>query len=306
MDRDSVDEMAAHSSILEQIGRTPLVRLRRTIPRDDVELWAKLECLNPGGSAKDRAALAMVDAAEREGQLVAGGTIVEASAGNTGVALAMVAAARGYRCVIVVPEGTSAAKVGAMEAYGAEVRRVSCEGGEVGGCFASADAVAQELPGAVRLDQFDNPANAEAHFRGTGPEILDDLRAIGGRLDALVAATGTGGTFAGAGRFLRGHYPSLELVWVVPRACADGGSSRIEGLSEDGPPPEFAPPQPDEQVLVDDADAFATARELARREGLLVGPSSGAAVWGALRVCERARAGARIVVILPDTGRNYL
>ena len=298
--------MAVRSSILDQIGRTPLVRLARIAPRADVELWAKLECLNPGGSAKDRAALAMVEAAEREGRLAAGGTIVEASAGNTGVALAMVAAARGYHCVIVVPEGTSAAKVGAMEAYGAEVRRVPCAGGEVSGCLASADQLAEEVAGAVRLDQFGNPANADAHFRGTGPEILDDVAALGGRLDVLVAATGTGGTFAGAGRFLRGHYPQLGLLWVVPRACAEGGASRIEGLSEDGPPPEFTPPEADEQVLVDDADAFATARELARREALLVGPSSGAACWAALRACEKAKPGARIVVILPDTGRNYL
>jgi cysteine synthase len=297
--------MGPRASILAQIGRTPLVRLMRVVPRDDVELWAKLEYLNPGGSSKDRAALAMVEAAERAGTLKPGGTLVEASAGNTGIALAMVAAARGYRCVIVVPEGTSAAKVAAMESFGAEVRRVACEGGEVSGCLASADAVAMEVPGAVRLDQFGNPANAEAHYRGTGPEILDAVRELDGNLYALVAATGTGGTFAGAGRYLREQLPQLKLVWVVPRACAEGGSSRIEGLSEDGPPPEFGAPAADERVLVDDRDAFATAADLARREALLVGPSSGAAAWAALRACERAPAGARLVVILPDTGRNY-
>jgi len=294
-------EMAARGSILDAIGNTPLVRLRRFVDRGDVELWAKLEGANPGGSAKDRAALAMVEAAERDGRLRVGGTLVEASAGNTGVALAMVAAARGYHCVIVVPDGTSPVKVAAMAAYGAEVVRVPA-GADLGGCVASADAAAAERPGAVRLDQFGNPANADAHYRGTGPEIWRDLD---GRVDVLVAATGTGGTLAGAGRFLREKNPSLRVAWVVPRDCLDGGS-RIEGLSEDGPPPEFAPPPLDERHLVDDEEAFAAAARLARTDGLHVGPSAGAAAAGALREVARAKAGSRIVVIFPDTGRNYL
>ncbi len=290
------------ASILDAVGNTPLVRLGRFSPRDGVELWAKLEGCNPGGSSKDRAALSMVQAAERDGTLKPGGTIVEASAGNTGVALAMVAAARGYRSVIVVPEGTSPVKVGAMAAYGAEVVHVPVTA-DLSGCVASADATAGSRPGAVRLDQFSNPANADAHYRTTGPEIWRDLD---GKVDVLVAATGTGGTFAGTGRFLREKNPQVRLALVIPRAFADGGNSRIEGLSEDGPPPEFHPPAADERVLVDDAEAFATAARLAAQEGLLVGPSSGAAAWAALREVERASAGTRIVVILPDTGRNYL
>jgi cysteine synthase len=290
------------ASILDAVGDTPLIRLARFASRDGVELWAKLEGCNPGGSSKDRAALSMVQAAERDGTLKPGGTIVEASAGNTGVALAMVAAARGYRSVIVVPEGTSPVKVGAMTAYGAEVVHVPVTS-DLSGCVASADATAGSRPGAVRLDQFSNPANADAHYRTTGPEIWRDLD---GKVDALVAATGTGGTFAGTGRFLREKNPKIRLALVIPRACMEGGNSKIEGLSEDGPPPEFQPPSADERLLVDDADAFATAAKLAALEGLLVGPSSGAAAWAAAREVERASVGTRIVVILPDTGRNYL
>ncbi|HZS41199.1 MAG TPA: PLP-dependent cysteine synthase family protein [Polyangia bacterium] len=290
--------MAVSQTILDAIGRTPLVRLARVGRGLAAELYGKVESCNPGGSAKDRLALHLVDMAEKRGLLKPGGTIVEASAGNTGVGLAMVAAVRGYRCVVVVPHETSADKLAVVRALGAEVYE----------CRASEDYVdvAERLARerrAFRPDQFHNPDNPESHGLTTAGEIWADLD---GRVDALVAACGTGGTLSGIGRALRERHPALELVRVIPVSSHGDGESRIEGVAPDGPPASFACPEITREVRVSDDDAFGAAARLAREEAILVGGSAGAALAGALRYAADRPAGFRIVVILPDTGRNYV
>lgn len=235
--------------------------------------------------------------AEKRGLLRPGGTIVEASAGNTGVGLAMVAAVRGYRCIVVVPHGTSPDKLAVVRALGAEIRVCTADEDYVD----VAEALARERR-AFRPDQFHNPDNPESHGTTTANEIWSDLD---GRVDALVAACGTGGTLAGVGRALRERNPKLRLVRVVPVAD-DGGESHLEGIAPDGPPASFACPELDAEVQVRDADALAAAARLAREEGILVGGSAGAALAGALAHASSLPAGARTVVILPDTGRNYV
>jgi cystathionine beta-synthase len=285
------------SSILEAIGHTPLVRLSR-IGRDlSFELYGKVEACNPGGSSKDRLAVHLCERAEQRGLLRPGGTIVEASAGNTGVGLAMLAAVRGYRCIVVVPNGTSTDKLAMVRALGAEIRVCAPDEDYV----EVAEAMARERR-AFRPDQFHNPDNPESHGLTTALEIWSDLE---GRVDALVAACGTGGTLAGVGRALRERNPDLILVRVVPYA-GDSEESRIEGIAPDGPPASFACPQLTAEVRVRDDEAFAAATRLARTEGIVVGGSAGAAMAGALAYAPSLPPGARVVVILPDTGRNYL
>jgi cysteine synthase len=283
-------------TILDAIGRTPLVRLARAQAPGPVELFGKIEACNPGGSAKDRLALHLVNTAERRGLLLPGGTIVEATAGNTGVGLAMIGAVRGYRCVVVVPHGTSADKLAVVRAFGAEVHECSPTEDYV----EVAERLAQARRG-FRPDQFHNPDNPESHALSTALEIWEDLE---GRVDALVAACGTGGTLAGIGRALRSKNPALTLVRVIPGD--ERGESEIEGIAPDGPPASFACPAIDHEVRVTDAEAREAARRLASTEGLLVGGSAGAAFAGALAYAARGRPGSRVVVILPDTGRNYV
>jgi cystathionine beta-synthase len=289
--------VSTFSSILDAIGRTPLVRLSR-VGRDlPVELYGKVEACNPGGSIKDRLALHLCDMAARRGLLRPGGTIVEASAGNTGVGLAMVAAVRGYRCVVVVPHGTSPDKLAVVRALGAEIRVCTPDEDYVD----VAETLARERR-AFRPDQFHNPDNPESHGLSTAQEIWRDLD---GRIDALVAACGTGGTLAGVGRALREHNPALKVVRVVP-VGDDGGESRIEGVAPDGPPASFACPELDAEVRVKDSAAMAAMARLAREEGILAGGSAGAALAGALAAASDLAAGSRVVVILPDTARNYV
>lgn len=271
-----------------------LARVGRGLP---IELYGKVEACNPGGSAKDRLALHLCDRAEARGLLRPGGTIVEASAGNTGVGLAMVSAVRGYRCVVVVPHGTSADKLAVVRAFGAEVYVCSPEEDYV----EVAERIVRERR-AFRPDQFQNPDNPESHALTTAREIWQDLD---GRVDALVAACGTGGTLAGIGRALRERNPALRLVRVIPTGD-DGGESRIEGIAPDGPPGSFACPALSVEVRVRDAAARETAARLGREEGILVGGSAGAALAGALAEAPRLAPGSRVVVILPDTGRNYV
>ncbi len=288
--------VAAFPSILEAIGRTPLVRLSRAASALPVELYGKVEACNPGGSSKDRLAFHLVEMAEKRGLIKRGGTLVEASAGNTGVGLAMVAAVRGYNCVVVVPNGTSADKLAVVRALGAEV--YECRDGE--DYIDAAEGIAQTRR-AFRPDQFHNPDNPESHGLTTALEIWHDLD---GKVDALVAACGTGGTLAGVGRALREKNPSLLLVRVIPGG--PGGESRIEGIAPDGPPSSFACPELSAEVQVSDEEAFAAMKVLARSEGILVGGSAGAAFAGAMKWAATAPSGARVVVILPDTGRNYV
>lgn len=283
-------------TILDAIGDTPLVRLSRVGRGLPVDLYGKVEASNPGGSAKDRLALHLVNGAERRGLLKPGGTIVEASAGNTGIGLAMIAAVRGYQCVMVVPHGTSADKLAVARAYGADVHTCGAEEDYI----EVAERLARERR-AFRPDQFHNPDNPEAHASSTAEEIWRDLN---GQVDALVAACGTGGTLAGIGRALRERNPRLKLVRVLP-VGADG-ESVIEGIAPDGPPASFACPYLDAEIRVEDSVAFAAATRLAREEAILVGGSAGAALAGALSWCASAEEGSRVVVILPDTGRNYV
>lgn len=286
-------------SIVDAIGETPLVRLRRVLPRNGT-LWVKLEGANPGGSAKDRAVKSMVLAAERDGLLQPGATLVEGTAGNTGIGLALVAAARGYKAVVAMPRNASPDKQAVLRLLGAELVLTPPDLplDDPRSYVAVAKRIAAERPGAVRLGQFENLANPAAHVDATGPEIWRDA----GRVDVLIACVGTGGTAAGTSRFLRGKNADLRLVLAQPAE----DPSRIEGITDEEPPAEFEPASIAAKVAVSDTDAIETARRLAREEGLLVGLSSGAAIAAALRDSERWKADWVAVAIAPDTGRNYL
>jgi cysteine synthase len=306
IDVDGTDRI--REDVLETIGRTPMVRLRRVVPHDAAEIVAKLEFFSPGGSIKDRAALSMIDAAERSGRLLRdqGATVVEPSGGNTGVGLAMVCAVRGYRCIVVVPETTSKDKLAVLRAFGAEVvtARADVEAGSPEGYIGKAEALAEEL-GAFMPDQFDNPANPSAHERGTALEILEQCDH---RLDAFVACVGSGGTLGGVSRVLRERVPKVRIVGAAPdrtRAAGPHGSI-VEGVIDDLDSCAVHGVTPDEIELVSDRDAVTMMLALARQEGILAGTSSGVAVTAALRVALRLGPGKRVVTVVPDTGRNYL
>ncbi|HEX3344128.1 MAG TPA: cysteine synthase family protein [Polyangiaceae bacterium] len=303
-----------HDDVLSAIGRTPLVRLRRVVPRPGAEdggglaeVLVKLEYFAPGGSVKDRAALWMIEEAERRGALKAGDTVVEASAGNTGVGLAVVCAVRGYRCVIVLPETTSTEKQSVLRALGAEIvhARADVEASDPEGYIGRAEALGREL-GAHCPDQFENPANPGAHYASTGPEILADCE---GKLDAFVACVGSGGTLAGTARFLRQHLPGIRVVGAMPErsACAgEHGGSLVEGVIDDLGDCSQPDARPDDVVTISDRDAVAMTLRLAREEAILAGGSAGVAVCAAIQVARELGAGKRVVAIAPDTGRNYL
>ncbi|MGA2477405.1 MAG: cystathionine beta-synthase [Spirochaetia bacterium] len=296
-------------SILEAVGRTPLVRLNRLGKGLKATLLAKVEYLNPGGSVKDRVAVRMVDVAEREGLLKPGGVIVEATAGNTGVGLALVAAIRGYRCIFVLPDKMSEDKISLLRAYGAEVvitpTAVAPDSPE--SYNGVAERLSREIPGAFRPNQFANPNNPLTHFETTGPEIWEDA---GGKIDVFVAGMGTGGTISGAARFLKQKNPKIVVVGADPEGSILSGDAprrfKVEGIGEDFIPKTFDRQVVDEMIRVSDRDSFNTARRLAREEGLLVGGSSGTALTAALKYAERLTESATVVVLLPDTGRNYL
>lgn len=292
-------------NITATAGRTPLVRLARLAP-EGREILAKVEARNPGGSVKDRVALAIVDDAERRGLLPPGGTIVEATSGNTGIGLAWVAAARGYRLILTMPEDMSVERQNLLRWLGAELHLTPAIEG-MGGAVFAAEELAKE-PSAFLARQFENPANADAHYRGTGPEILDQA---GGRVDAFVAGVGTGGTLTGAGRALREELPDVHIVAVEPATCAvlSGGRpgfTRILGLGAGFVPGVLDRSLIDEVVTVADDDAIAWSLRLAKEEGILAGFSSGAAVWAAAKVAAAMPEGSRVVTVLPDTGERYL
>jgi cystathionine beta-synthase len=297
-----------HDDVLSAIGRTPLVRLRRVVPHAPIaEVLVKLEYFGPGGSIKDRAALAMIVDAERSGAIGPGATIVEASAGNTGVGLALVCAVRGYRCVIVLPDSTSCDKQSVMRALGAEIvqARTDVPADDPLGYIGRAEAVARER-GAFMPDQFENPANPRAHYTSTGPEILEDC---GGELHAFVACVGSGGTLGGTARFLRERLPSLRVVGAMPErsACAgDHGGTLVEGVIDDLGDCSQPDARPDDVVTIPDVEAVAMTLRLAREEGILAGGSAGVAVCAAIRVARALGPDKRVVTIAPDTGRNYL
>jgi cysteine synthase len=295
-------------NISEHVGRTPMVQLSRMAPEGGAALFAKLEMHNPGGSVKDRIGVAMVEAAEREGRIEPGRTtIVEATSGNTGIALAFVAAAKGYDIILTLPQGMSREREGLLRLYGAQVHVTESLGG-MNEAVAAAQALARDddvwLP-----DQFSNPANPLAHYTGTGPEIW---RAMEGRVDCLVAGVGTGGTITGTGRFLKERNPDLKVVAVEPMSsCVLSGGlpgpHKIQGIGAGFVPPVLDLGLVDEIIPVDDEDALETARLAARREGVLAGISCGAALWAALDVAARDEAaGWRIAVVLPDSGERYV
>lgn len=296
-----------YKSILETVGSTPLVEISPAVNKGGARVLAKVEFFNPAGSVKDRAALAMVEDAEKNGILKPGATIVEPTSGNTGIALALVAAIKGYNLVLVMPDTMSVERRRLAAAYGAEI--VLTPGAEgMKGSIEAARRISAEREG-VMLGQFVNPANPASHYASTGPEIWE---ATGGSVDVFVAGVGTGGTFTGTGRFLKEKNPSVRLVAVEPvtSAVLSGGEAGPHGLQGIGAG--FIPETMDasivtEVVKVSDADAMRTAREAASREGLLVGISSGAALYAALELAKRPDlAGKTIVVILPDTGERYL
>jgi cysteine synthase A len=297
-------------NIAEHVGKTPMVQLTRVLEGDaeGVELFAKLEAYNPGGSVKDRIGVAMIEAAEREGRIEPGRTtVVEATSGNTGIALAFVCAAKGYELVLTLPQGMSRERTGLLRLYGARVEEVE----SLGGMDEAMDA-ARRLAGgddAFLPDQFSNPANPEIHRRTTAPEILD---ALDGRVDVLVAGVGTGGTITGVGEVLKQRNPDALVVAVEPASSPvlGGGSPgphKIQGIGAGFVPEVLNREVLDEIIAVEDEDAIESARETARREGVLAGISGGAALWGALQVAARPESkGKRIVVILPDSGERYV
>jgi cystathionine beta-synthase len=298
-----------HDDIVATIGDTPLVRLSRIHPPGT--LVAKLEFMNPGGSGKDRIALAMIERAEQNGWLQPGGTIVEPTSGNTGVALAMVAALRGYKLIAVMADKQSRDKIDLLEAMGAEV--VVCPTDvppdDPRSYYSVAERIAAETPGAYRPDQYSNPANPEAQYATTGEEIW---RQTEGLVDVFASGIGTGGTVSGVGRYLKDKNPDVLVVGVDPHgsiytapAPTDVGPYLIEGVGEDFWPATFDRDIVDRYEVVSDEEAFAMARRLAAEEGMLVGGSGGMAVAGALRVAEESP-DRLIVVLIPDTGRNYV
>ena len=296
-------------NILEGIGKTPLVRLNRITRDFTSEILVKAEFLNPGGSVKDRIGLAMIEAAEREGLLKTGGTIVEATAGNTGVGLALVAAIKNYRCIFVMPDKMSQDKINLLKSYGAEViiTPTSVPPDSPESYNGVADRLAKEIPGAYRPNQFANPNNPLAHYLTTGPEIWEDSR---GRVEVFVAAMGTGGTISGTSKYLKEKNPNIFIVGADPEGSILSGDSpksyKVEGIGEDFIPETFNRQVVDEMIRVSDKESFNTARRLAKEEGLLVGGSSGTAVAAALKYARRLKKSKYIVALLPDTGRNYL
>ncbi len=292
------------ASLSDAIGNTPLVELPR-FSRGAARIVAKLEWFNPGGSVKDRIARAMIDDAERRGLLRPGGTIVEPTSGNTGVALAMIAASRGYRCVVVMPEGYGQVKARLMAGFGAEVVRTPAAA-RMSGAIERARAIAAETSGAFLPNQFANPLNPRAHFETTGPEIA---RALGDAIDAWVAGVGTTGTFVGVARYLSDRVPGLLRVAVEPQGSILGGGAlgdhKVEGVGLSFLPEVLDRAVIDEVATIPDAEAFAVCRRLAREEGLLAGGSSGLAAAAALRVAKRLGPGKTVVTLFPDGAERY-
>ena len=299
-----------YTSADQLIGKTPLLELTHIEAEQQLgaKLLAKLEYLNPAGSVKDRIGKAMIDDAEAKGILKPGSVIIEPTSGNTGIGLASVAAARGYRIIIVMPETMSVERRQLMKAYGAEL--VLTEGAKgMKGAIAKADELAKEIPNSFVAGQFVNPANPKAHYETTGPEIWADTD---GKVDFFVAGVGTGGTITGTGKFLKEKNPAVKVVAVEPKTSAVlstgiAGSHKIQGIGAGFVPDVLDTKIYDEIIPVDNDDAFAVGKEMGHREGVLVGISSGAALWAAIELAKRPEnAGKTIVVLLPDTGDRYL
>ena len=302
--------MPIYHSVTELIGRTPLLELRNYEKHHSLRatLLAKLECMNPAGSAKDRVAANMIARAEAEGHLAPGGTIIEPTSGNTGIGLAAVAAARGYHVILTMPDTMSVERRALIAAYGAEI--VLTPGAEgMAGAVAKAEELHRSIPGSIIAGQFENPANPEAHERTTGPEIWADTD---GKVDIFVAGAGTGGTVSGVGRYLKAQNPNIKIVAFEPASSpllteGHAGPHGLQGIGANFVPENLDRGVLDEILTVTDADAYAAGRELARTEGILVGITSGAAVWAAAQLAMRPEnTGKTIVALLPDSGERYL
>lgn len=298
------------NSVTDLIGGTPLVRLNRVTQEGYADIYLKLEYQNPGSSVKDRIAISIVEEAEKEGLLKPGGTIVEATSGNTGIGLALVAAAKGYKAVIVMPETMSLERRNLLRAYGAEL--VLTPGSEgMNGAVKKAEQILSENPSYFLAEQFKNKANVKIHRETTGPEIVEAIESIGGPLDAFIAGVGTGGTISGAGEVLKKQYPNVKIYAVEPAASpilAGGkpGPHKIQGIGANFIPDILNQNIYDEIIHVENDEAFETARRVAKEEGVLSGISSGAAVFAALKVAKELGAGKKVVVIIPSNGERYL
>ncbi len=294
-------------SILDLVGSTPMVRMQRLAPASGARIWAKLESFNPGGSVKDRVAKNMIEAAEAEGHLQEGGVIVEPTSGNTGIGLAMVAAAKGYRTILCMPDSLSVERRSLLQAYGAELVLTP---GQMGmkGAIAEAEKIRQSTPGSFMPHQFMNPANPDMHRKTTALEILEQMH---GKVDAFVAGIGTGGTITGVGEILRQEIPDIEIVAVEPAnspilSGGQPGPHKIQGIGA-GFVPQVLNTQVYSRVIgVADEMAYRTSEDIAHREGVLVGISAGAAMWAAQQVAADLGPDKDVVVIFPDTGERYL
>ena len=293
-------------SVLDLIGNTPLVRLRRVVEPRMATVLAKLESCNPGGSVKDRICLSMIEDAEARGLLKPGSTVVEPTSGNTGIGLAMICAVKGYKAILALPEAMSAERLQILQSYGAQVVLTPANEGMIG-AVKRAETIVKETPGAFMPQQFNNPANPETHRRTTAQEIL---RATDGELDAFVAGVGTGGTITGVGEVLKKKRPQITIVAVEPKGSAvlsggPPGPHMIQGIGSGFVPQVLNRSVIDEVVTVTDEQAYEMSRRLAKEEGLFVGISAGAACWVALRVAKDLGAGKTVVVVFPDNGERY-
>jgi cysteine synthase A len=292
--------------ITQLVGETPILQLRRIVPPGSAAVYAKLEYLNPGGSVKDRAAIGMIRRAEEEGRLRAGGTIVEATAGNTGIGLALIGVNRGYKVALFVPEKFSEEKVMIMRALGAEVTRTPDDEG-MQGAINRAKALAADDANALMVGQFENPANPDYHYETTAREIFDQME---GRLDAIVIGAGTAGTFTGIARYVKERLPRVWAAAVETQGSVLGGGKpgkhKVEGIGSSFVPKNFDPTVCDEVIMVTDPEAFGMVKELAAQEGVLAGSSSGANVVASLRVAKRLGPGKRVVTMIPDSAERYL
>ncbi|OUS78180.1 cysteine synthase A [Paenibacillus sp. MY03] len=297
----------AVSDITKLIGETPIVRLNRIIEPGNAEVYVKLEKLNPSGSVKDRAAFALIEAAERDGMIHPGATLIEPTSGNTGIGLAMNAAAKGYKLILVMPDNMSTERIKLLKAYGAKVE-LTPAAERMPGAIRKAEELQRQHPGSFIPNQFKNGANPDIHRRTTALEIMEQT---GGRLDAFVATAGTGGTITGTGEKLKELLPELYVAVVEPQGSpvlsgGQPGPHKLVGTSPGFIPDILNTSVYDEIIQVSDEDAISTMRALARQEGLLLGPSSGASVWAALKIARKLGGGRRVVCIAPDTGERYL
>ncbi|NDI37043.1 cysteine synthase A [Chengkuizengella sediminis] len=298
------------NNITEVIGNTPLVRLNRVVPEDSAEVYVKLEFQNPGASVKDRIAINMIETAEKEGELKSGDTIIEPTSGNTGIGLAMVAAAKGYKAILVMPETMSMERRNLLRAYGAEL--VLTPGPEgMKGAIKRAEEIQAENPNYFMPQQFNNQANVQIHVKTTGPEIVEAIHSIDGKLDAFISGIGTGGTITGAGQVLKENFSDVKIVAVEPASSpilsgGKPGPHKIQGIGAGFVPEILNTDIFDEVITVENEQAFETSREVAKAEGILGGISSGAAIYAALEVAKKLGKGKRVVAVVPSNGERYL